>query len=89
MDDDLAEMKIEYEQQLTEANWTLAQVFKSQSLRLPMLLLCSMACCQQLSGINAVLIYNLWLNPSQILFLKTENVKFGTLSIGTMSQFQK
>ena len=51
---DIIEMKNEYKQQLAEPKWSFKKLFTTKSLRLPLLIVCALACAQQLSGINVV-----------------------------------
>lgn len=51
---DLQEMKLEQEQSEREPEWTFMQLLRSKELRMALILVVSLASCQQLSGINAV-----------------------------------
>ena len=51
---DMEEMTREYEIQKSEEEWSFKQLFTARQLRLPLILVCSLAMCQQLSGINVV-----------------------------------
>jgi hypothetical protein len=51
---DVVEMEAEVQQQRKEPAWSLLQLLRTRSLRLPLLLVCSAAIAQQLSGINVV-----------------------------------
>ena len=54
VDADLQEMKLEQQQAEREPRWTFPQLLRSRELRMPLVLVVSLASCQQLSGINAV-----------------------------------
>ena len=54
MELDINEMKLEHKQQQAEPEWTFKQLLASKQLRLPLMLVCALACSQQLSGINVV-----------------------------------
>lgn len=47
-------MKLEQEQQKREPKWTFKQLIENKDLRMPLYLVCALAVCQQLSGINVV-----------------------------------
>lgn len=51
---DLDEMEYDLEQQEKEPEWNFKQLLASPMLRLPLILVCSLAMLQQLSGINFV-----------------------------------
>jgi len=55
---DIQEMKMEKEQADTEPEWSFKMLLQSKDLRLPLGLVCALACCQQLSGINVVFYYS-------------------------------
>lgn len=55
---DMVEMEAEVQQQRKEPAWSLLQLLRTRSLRLPLLLVCSAAIAQQLSGINVVFFYS-------------------------------
>lgn len=51
---DMQEMRYEVENQSLVEYWSWKDLFQSKILRMPLLILCAAACCQQLSGINVV-----------------------------------
>ena len=55
---DVDEMKLEQQQLQREPKWSVVQLLKTKSLRSPLLLVCALAMCQQLSGINVVRLIN-------------------------------
>ena len=54
VEDDINEILLEQEQQDLEPKWTFKELLSSKQLRLPLLLVASLASAQQLSGINVV-----------------------------------
>jgi SP family facilitated glucose transporter-like MFS transporter 1 len=54
----IEEMRAEQEIQRTSPKWTFGMLFRARDLRLPLILLCSLAMSQQLSGINVVFYYS-------------------------------
>ena len=52
--EDMEEMRAESEMQKKEKKWTFGQLFRATGLRLPLIIVCALATCQQLSGINVV-----------------------------------
>jgi sugar porter (SP) family MFS transporter len=58
VDLDIQEMELEQQQMALEKKWSFKQLLLSKSLRMPLALVCGLACCQQLSGINVVFYYS-------------------------------
>lgn len=56
--DDMDEMRAESAMQKKEKKWTFGQLFRAVDLRLPLVIVCALATCQQLSGINVVFYYS-------------------------------
>ena len=55
---DIQEMKQEQRQKVAEPEWSFKELLKSKELRTPLYIVCALATCQQLSGINVVSIYS-------------------------------
>lgn len=51
---DIEEMKAEQLQMKEEPKWSFKELLRNKNLRMPLILVCSLACAQQLSGINVV-----------------------------------
>ncbi len=51
---DIQEMKMEQQQQAQEPKWSFAELLRAKGLRTPLIVVCALAMCQQLSGINVV-----------------------------------
>lgn len=76
---EIADLETELAKKSTISSWSIRQVFKEPTLRLPLILVCSLQLGQQLSGINAVFYY------SNVIFMsaKLDPVTAQHATIGT------
>lgn len=51
---DMQEMQQEQEKKKTEPEWSFRELLRTKELRTPLFVICALAMCQQLSGINVV-----------------------------------
>ena len=96
---EIADLETELANKSTDSSWTIVQVLKEPTLRLPVLLVSFLQLGQQLSGINAVFYYSNIIFKKAGLDLKTSqyatigtgliNIGMALISVPVMSHFRR
>jgi len=80
---DLEEMDMEKKQVQEEPSWSFGALISDKKLRLPLIIVCSLACAQQLSGINVVFYYSTMIFASS--GIQPQHIQYAVLGTGLIN----